>query len=133
MLSGDSIVNISSISSGGKAAPNMTIANEERQAIAVPMTSDIRASEVQTVDAVQQAGAIPSADQIKQAVQDINQSLQSAAQGLEFSIDTDSKEVIIKVIDQETREVLRQMPSKEALDIARALDQALGKLIKTKA
>ena len=121
------------IGSIGKAAPNMTRMNEERQAIALPMTADIRATEVQTVDAVQQAGAIPSADQVKQAVQDINQSLQSAAQGLEFSIDTDSKEVIIKVVDQETREVLRQMPSKEALDIARALDQVLGKLIKTKA
>jgi flagellar protein FlaG len=126
-------MNISSISSGGKAAPNMTTANEDRQAIAVSTTGNIKATEVQTANAVQQADAIPSADQIKQAVQDINESLRSAAQGLEFSIDTDSKEVIIKVIDQETREVLRQMPSKEALDIAKALDQALGKLIKTKA
>ena len=121
------------IGSIGKAAPNMTKMNEERQAIAFSMTADIKATEVQTIDAVQQAGAIPSVDQVKQAVQDINQSLQSRSQGLEFSIDTDSKEVIIKVVDQETKEVLRQMPSKEALDIARALDQMLGKIIKTKA
>lgn len=126
-------MNTGSISSGGKAAPNMTTANEDRQAIAVPMTPEIRSNAVQSVNAVQQADATPSAEQIKQAVQEINESLRSAAQGLEFSIDTDSKEVIIKVIDQETREVLRQMPSKEALDIAKALDQALGKLIKTKA
>jgi flagellar protein FlaG len=121
------------IGSIGKTAPNMTKTNEEKAAITVPMTSEIRAAEVQTASAVQQADATPSVDQVKQAVQDINQSLQSRSQGLEFSIDTDTKEVIIKVIDQETKEVLRQMPSKEALDIAKALDQVLGTLIKTKA
>jgi flagellar protein FlaG len=121
------------IGSIGKTAPNMTRMNEERQAIGLPMTPEIRATEVQTVNAVQQAGATASVDQVKQAVQDINESLQSRSQGLEFSIDTDTKEVIIKVVDQETREVLRQMPSKEALDIAKALDQVLGKLITTKA
>lgn len=72
-------------------------------------------------------------DQVKQAVQDINRSLQSLSQGLEFSVDTDTKDVIVKVIDQQTKEVLRQMPSKEALEIAKALDQVLGKLIKEQA
>jgi flagellar protein FlaG len=107
--------------------------DEDRPAIAPLMTAEIRATEVQTANAVQQTGATPSLDQVKQAVQDINKSLQSLSQGLEFSVDTDSKEVIIKVVDQQTKEVLRQMPSKEALEIAKALDQVLGKLIKTKA
>jgi flagellar protein FlaG len=97
------------------------------------MTENVKATEVQTANAVQQTGAAPSIGQVKQAVQDINKSLQSLSQGLEFSVDTDTKEVIVKVIDQQTKEVLRQMPSKEALEIAKALDQVLGKLIKTKA
>ncbi len=126
-------MNIGSISSSGKATPDIQKTEQDRQAIALPMTDNIKATEVQTIDAVQQTGATPGLDQIKHAVQDINKSLQSLSQGLEFSVDTDTKEVIVKVVDQQTKEVLRQMPSKEALDIAKALDQVLGKLIKTKA
>jgi flagellar protein FlaG len=121
------------IGSIGKATPSMQKTDQDRPVIAALMAGDIKAIEVQTANAVQQVEATPSMDQVKQAVQDINESLRSAAQGLEFSIDGDTKEVIIKVIDQETKEVLRQMPSKEALEIAKALDQALGKIIKTKA
>jgi flagellar protein FlaG len=126
-------MNIGSISSTGKAAPNMPKMDEDKPVIGPLMTAEIRPIAAQTANAVQPAGATPSLDQVKQAVQDINQSLQSRSQGLEFSIDGDTKEVIIKVIDQETKEVLRQMPSKEALEIAKALDQMLGKIIKTKA
>ncbi len=106
---------------------------EDRPPVSFTPDANIKATPVQTTNAVQQADAAASMDEVKQAVQDINKSLQSLSQGLEFSVDTDSKEVIIKVVDQQTKEVLRQMPSKEALEIAKALDQVLGKLIKTKA
>jgi flagellar protein FlaG len=131
--SGDTIMNIGSISSIAKATSAMPKMDENQPAIAPLISAEIRPIEVQTANAVQQASATVSIDQVKQAVQDINQSLQSLSQGLEFSLDTDTKEVVIKVVDQQTREVLRQMPSKEALEIAKALDQVLGKLIKTKA
>lgn len=75
----------------------------------------------------------PSVDQVKQAVQDINTSLRSLAQGLEFAIDNNSKRPIVKVIDQRTQEVIRQMPSEQALEFARTLDQVLGKLLSEKA
>jgi flagellar protein FlaG len=79
------------------------------------------------------AAPAPTAEQVKQAVSDINKSMQSLSQGIEFSIDTDSKQNIVKVIDPQTKEVLRQMPTQEALEIAKALDQMIGKLIKEKA
>ncbi|WP_426190447.1 flagellar protein FlaG [Massilia sp. DWR3-1-1] len=72
-------------------------------------------------------------DPLDEAVGNINKSLQAAGQGVEFSIDDDSKRLVVKVIDQETREVLRQMPSVEALEIAKALDRAKGMLIKQEA
>jgi flagellar protein FlaG len=123
-------MNIGSIS---KPMPGMPKMEEDRPAIALSTAADIKATGVQTANAVQPVGATPSLDDVKQAVQDINKSLQSLSQGLEFSVDTDTKEVIVKVIDQQTKEVLRQMPSEEALQIAKALDQVLGKLIKEKA
>ena len=67
-------------------------------------------------------GAAPSLDQLSRAVQELNQSSQARSQGLEFSIDTDTRRTVVKVIDQSTKEVLRQIPTPEALEIAKALD-----------
>jgi len=53
-----------------------------------------------------------------------------SAQSLEFEIDQDSKDIIVKVIDQRTRELIRQMPTEEALERAKAIDKMQGLLIK---
>ena len=86
------------------------------------------ATESATV-APQQAGKEPSREQLNQAVSDLNQSSQMKTQGLEFSIDEDSQRTVVKVIDQETKEVLRQIPTKEALELAKTFDSAKGSLI----
>lgn len=71
----------------------------------------------------------PSVAEVKQAVSDINKTIQAMSQNLEFSVDTDTDEVIVKVIDQQTRQVLRQIPSVEAIEIAKSLDKLQGLLI----
>ena len=68
--------------------------------------------------------------EVRQAVADINKAMQFMSRQLEFSVDTDSERTIVKVIDQQTREVIRQMPTKEALEIGKALEKAQGLLIK---
>ncbi|OYO30436.1 flagellar protein FlaG [Janthinobacterium sp. PC23-8] len=68
--------------------------------------------------------------EVKQAVSDINKAMQFMSRQLEFSVDTDSERTIVKVIDQQTGEVIRQMPTKEALEIGKALEKAQGLLIK---
>ena len=68
--------------------------------------------------------------EVRQAVVDINKAMQFMSRQLEFSVDTDSERTIVKVIDQQTREVIRQMPTKEALEIGKALEKAQGLLIK---
>ncbi|SDL94788.1 flagellar protein FlaG [Janthinobacterium sp. OK676] len=77
----------------------------------------------------QQASKEPSREQLDKAVSDLNQSSQMKTQGLEFSVDEDSQRTVVKVIDQETKEVLRQIPSKEALALAKTFDAAKGSLI----
>ena len=74
-------------------------------------------------------GQEPSRAQLDQAVSELNQSSQIKTQGLEFSVDEDSQRTVVKVIDQETKEVLRQIPTKEALALAKAFDSAKGALI----
>jgi flagellar protein FlaG len=76
----------------------------------------------------------PTLAQVTQAVNSINQAMQAMSRDLEFSVDEDTKETVVKIIDQKTKEVLRQIPSVEALAIAKAIDQAQqGLLIKQKA
>jgi flagellar protein FlaG len=79
------------------------------------------------------AAAEPPAAMLTEAVHRINQTMRAMSQSIEFTIDDDSKRVIVKVVDQQTREVIRQMPSVEALQIAKALDRVQGLLIQQKA
>ncbi|MCC7702143.1 flagellar protein FlaG [Janthinobacterium sp. GW460P] len=79
--------------------------------------------------APQQASKEPSREQLNKAVSELNQSSQIKTQGIEFSIDEDSQRTVVKVIDQETKEVLRQIPTREALELAKTFDSAKGSLI----
>ncbi len=88
------------------------------------------ASAVDTAAAVEKAAPVPTQAQVKEAVANINKSLQTLSQDVVFSVDHDSHRTIVKVIDQKTNEVLRQIPTPEALDIAKALDRVSGLLIK---
>jgi flagellar protein FlaG len=130
LYNGEFIMEIGAV--GNLATPTPR-AVDARQPGTTPAITNTKAAPVQTAEAVVRAAPAPTAEQVKQAVSDINKSMQSLSQGIEFSIDTDSKQNIVKVIDPQTKEVLRQMPTQEALEIAKALDQMIGKLIKEKA
>jgi flagellar protein FlaG len=78
------------------------------------------------------AGLKPGGD-IKQAVQELNHYAQSLSRELRFSIDETSGETVIKVMDHESGEVIRQIPSEELLAIAHNLESAQGLLLSTKA
>lgn len=120
----------------------MEIGTTGRADFSMPKTGDFRtvspvlqnissaSTPVQTTQAVQQAGTAPGLEQVKQAVDSINQSMQSLARGLEFTVDKESERIVVKVVDPETREVIRQIPSEETLSIAKSLDQVLGRLIR---
>ena len=88
------------------------------------------ATSVETAKAVEKPAAQPSQEEVKEAVANINKSMKALSQSLEFSIDQDSNRTIVKVVDQTTKEVIRQIPTPEALEISKALDTVQGLLIK---
>jgi flagellar protein FlaG len=101
-----------------------------------PSTTEKSPPAVETsthVPVVIAAAPLPSVEQVKRAVQEINKALQASSQSVEFSVDEESAHTIVRVVDQNTKEIIRQMPSQEALDIARALDKVQGLLIRQKA
>lgn len=75
-----------------------------------------------------------SAEAIKQAAAQINEFLRSsAAASVEFTVDGTSDHVVVRVVDTETNQVIRQMPSEETLAISRALDHLSGLLLRQRA
>lgn len=72
-----------------------------------------------------------------QSIQDATKRLQNfvstVRSDIQFSLDDASGQTVVKVIDSQTKEVLRQIPSKEALEIAKALDTFQGLLVKQQA
>ena len=56
--------------------------------------------------------------QLREAVDQINQYVQTVQRDLSFSMDGDSGETIIKVIDSGSGELIRQIPSVEVLALA---------------
>ncbi|MDX3904132.1 MAG: flagellar protein FlaG [Pigmentiphaga sp.] len=76
---------------------------------------------------------VPELEQLQAAVDNFNQFIPLAARNLTFSIDEDSGTVVVKVIDGDTQDVIRQIPSEEALALSRSLDQLKGLLLDGKA
>jgi flagellar protein FlaG len=85
------------------------------------------AAPVETAVAVKAAEALPSEQQVNDALSKLNKTPQAQANNLEFSVDQDTKRTVVKVIDQNTKEVVRQFPTKEALAIAKAIDEQQNK------
>jgi flagellar protein FlaG len=73
--------------------------------------------------------AEPDPAEVSKVVGQINVAMQALSRNIEFSIDADSKRTVVKIIDQTTKEVIRQMPSAEALEIGKALEKVQGLLI----
>ena len=118
--------------SGATAASstsNSNAANNNKDAL----ESTGAATPVDSSRAIERNSEAPALEKVKQAVQNINKSLQSMSRDLEFSVDSDSNRTIVKVVDSKTKEVIRQIPSQEALEISKALDTVRGLLIKQQA
>lgn len=67
----------------------------------------------------------PSKEKLDAAVQDVRDFIENFA-SLDFSVDDDTGRTIVKLVDSETKEVIRQIPSQEMLEISKALDGLKG-------
>ena len=77
-----------------------------------------------------------SLDAVKEAVKSGNTMLQSVSSSLSFEIDSATKQVVVKIVDRNTGELVRQIPTVEMLDFMRRmreLEGNSGSLIQAKA
>ena len=70
---------------------------------------------------------------VKDAVAAANEAVKSIKSEIDFRVDEESGKTIVRVIDKQTGTLIRQMPSKEMLEIAKALDRLQGLLVRNSA
>jgi flagellar protein FlaG len=71
--------------------------------------------------------------QLNEAAQSVADHLQSHQRTLQFSLDSETNQPVVRVIDKETQELIRQIPSEELVTISRRLEAATGVLLQDKA
>lgn len=72
-----------------------------------------------------QGQAAADEGQLKNAAGIMNEHVQQIHRQLQFNVDSDSGRIVIKVIDSDTDEVIRQIPGEEALELARKLAEGM--------
>ena len=65
-------------------------------------------------------------ENLEEMVSGLNELVHELHRELQFSLDDESGEVVIKVIDRETDTVVRQLPPEEVLKLRKRLQEAAG-------
>ena len=97
--------------------------------VAKPVQTEVAVEK--SVEAVKRAPEI-SRTELQQAVDVVNQAVALEQRSLSFSIDDVSGRSVIKVIDYETDELIKQIPSEELLKVAqdiKRLQEEMGQTV----
>ena len=97
--------------------PGTGAAPVEREAPVERVTTEAAPREVKEVKEVERER--PSAQEVVQAAADLSEYLSSASRSLQINVDGELKSPIVTVLDTDTDEVIRQIPSEELVALAR--------------
>ncbi len=71
-------------------------------------------------------------EEIEKAVNSINEFLQPANTSIQFQLHEKLNEYYVTVVDSQTKEIVREIPSKKMLDLYAALTEFLGFVVDKK-
>lgn len=103
-------------------------AGAQRTAFANTKVDQIAVSVLRQAADVKAEIAKPSNDQLKQSVDDINKVLANSSISVQFQVDPDYKDLIVKIVDQDSGKLIRQMPTEDVVRISKAMDNLKGLL-----
>jgi flagellar protein FlaG len=63
---------------------------------------------------------------IKEAIENTNKKLEATDRKFEFSVNEETNDIIVKVINKETDEVIREIPSEKILDMVAKMMELAG-------
>lgn len=70
---------------------------------------------------------------LTQIATELSDMMSMMRKGLAFKVDEKSGQAVVTVLDKDTGDIIRQMPSEEALALAEKLSEVTGLLMKTEA
>jgi flagellar protein FlaG len=79
------------------------------------------------------AAPVPHTADVQRAIAAIRETLRPVSNGLEFSVDHGSGKTIVRVVDLESGQLIRQIPTVEIVEIARVLERLEGLLFRQRA
>lgn len=94
---------------------------------------DVSPADVQNVSELQDAGkgsktqknkqATAQLDVVKKAVEEGNSLFQATKRNLQFKVDEATQEVVVKIVDSQSGEVVKQIPSEEMLALVKRMQE----------
>jgi len=90
---------------------------------AAPVTEDVAKRAADPKATARQ----PAPEQVKAAVDAVNEAIKTRNVKIHFEIDDKTSEIVTRIVDSKTGDLIRQIPSEEVLRIARAMaDKSTG-------
>lgn len=74
-----------------------------------------------------------SIEKLEEAIDKLNDMMRDGQRSLSFSVDDSAEKVVVRVVDVQTSEVIRQIPTEETLKFAEYLEGMVGLLFNDKA
>jgi flagellar protein FlaG len=105
------------------------VAEADKVALAKTLTETVTKTEQSVAVKDEQS----EAEVLAEVVEQLSEVVTLMNKGLAFSVDEDSGAAIVKVMDIDTGDIIRQIPSDEALELAQKLQDVKGLLLKTQA
>ncbi|NRD73335.1 flagellar protein FlaG [Shewanella sp. VB17] len=128
-------MDINLINSSSTAAVKIEPSVGQVKATAPESTELERRATIQAVDKAEKENeAQPKASQadMQKLVDDLSDMMSVMRKGLAFQIDESGKN-IVKVMDVDSGDIIRQIPNEEAIKLAQKLSEVTGLLMKTEA
>ncbi|ARS49525.1 flagellar protein FlaG protein [Ectopseudomonas mendocina DLHK] len=106
---------------------------EPRQKQSLPLSVPTGGSDEQSSTGASAPVKEASREQVEEAVATIQEFVQSVRRSINFAVDDGSGRVVVKVTDAGSGDVIRQIPSEEALKLAENLSEVRSLLFKAEA
>ena len=126
-------INNASISMQAMTAAPVRDAQTARNQAEASTSASRTANIQQNANPQEPAQGTPDIGEVQKALEEVEKAVAPMAQSLQFSLDKDSGRTVVKVMDTDTNEVIRQIPSEEVLAISKAVDKLKGLLLKQQA
>ena len=134
-------IGISSIIAGGGLPVRTSQTPSQSSTPRIAGTTDVPRQAVSDTGEMRATGRSQEVDSntasLEQAVQEsvekLNEFIRPYVTSLQFSVDKDLGKVVVKIMDSETKEVIKQIPSEDVLALTKALGKVSGLFVKQEA